>query len=169
HSSLTDFTHRSAYAFTSEREGTITMLRTGRTQVMEALRDSEARFRQLNKGLELRVAERAYELTESREQLRALAAELTLAEHRERTRLATELHDHLAQLLTYGCLKLAQARKVVGLIPTCAGFIKDLEEVLTGSLADSRTLISQASLWTVTVFRRRSVFTKDNWSWYQKR
>ena len=44
----------------------------------------------------------------SQERLRALASELTLTEQRERRRLATELHDYLAQLLVASRLKLSQ-------------------------------------------------------------
>ena len=48
------------------------------------------------------------------ERLRALAAELTLTEERERRRIATELHDGPAQSLTVARLQLASAVKSVG-------------------------------------------------------
>ncbi|OGV68590.1 MAG: hypothetical protein A3K18_27520 [Lentisphaerae bacterium RIFOXYA12_64_32] len=58
-----------------------------------------------------RVAERTAALNASNEelqrrssQLARLASELTLAEHRERRRLAEFLHDHLQQLLVGACL-----------------------------------------------------------------
>lgn len=116
-----------------------------RQQVMGALRESEAGFHRLNDELELRVAERTQELTASEDRLRALASELNLAEHRERTRLTAELHDHLAQMLVYGLLKLGQARQVVGLIPRCADLIQQTEEALTTSLNYTRTLIADLS------------------------
>ncbi len=115
-----------------------------RQQVWGALRDSEARFHRLSDELELRVAERTDELTASEDRLRALASELHLAEHRERTRLTTELHDHLAQMLVYGLLKLGQARKAVGL-PQCAALIQEGQEALTTSLDYTRTLIADLS------------------------
>jgi signal transduction histidine kinase len=116
-----------------------------RKQVVGALRESEERFHLLNDELELRVAERTQELTESQEQLRALAAEFNLAEHRARTCLATELHDHLAQMLTYGLLRLGRAKKVAGVVQQCRDLIKDTEEALTKSLAYTRTLITDLS------------------------
>ena len=56
---------------------------------------------------------RTAELRHSQEQLRALAAELTLTEQRERQRFASQLHDHLQQLLVLGKLKLTQAKRAV--------------------------------------------------------
>ncbi len=49
--------------------------------------------------LELRVHERTAELKKRAEQLTRLSSELTLAEHRERSRIAKILHDHIQQLL----------------------------------------------------------------------
>ena len=45
-------------------------------------------------------------LVRQQQQLRTLASELILTEHRERKRLATELHDYLAQMLVLGRLKI---------------------------------------------------------------
>ncbi len=116
-----------------------------RKQVMDALRESEARFRGLNDELEQRVVERTQELMESQERLRALAAEFNLTEHRERTRLATELHDHLAQMLIYGRMKLAQVKQIPDLIPRCTELIKETDDVLTRSLHYTQTLIADLS------------------------
>ncbi len=49
------------------------------------------------------------ELTHTQERLRELAAELTLAGHRERRRFATDVRDHLAQLLAFTTIKVRQA------------------------------------------------------------
>ena len=67
--------------------------------------------------LETLVAHQTKELLDRQEQLRALATELTLSEHRERTKVATELHDHLSQLLVLAILKLGQAKEVPGGAP----------------------------------------------------
>jgi len=60
---------------------------------------TEARLQQVNDTLEQQVAERT-ELAEDRaKRLQSLIGELTLAEQRERQRIAEILHDHLQQLL----------------------------------------------------------------------
>jgi len=60
---------------------------------------TELELRHARESLEQRVRERTSELARQTSQLRALASQLTLAEQRERTRLAHVLHDHLQQLL----------------------------------------------------------------------
>ncbi len=60
---------------------------------------AEQQLKSLNETLEQRVAERTAVAMRRAAQLRALASELTLAEQRERRRLATILHDSLQQLL----------------------------------------------------------------------
>lgn len=66
--------------------------------------------RGLAQELEHRVVERTRELWHSKERLSALANELNLTEQRERKCLATELHDHLQQILVLSKLKLAQGK-----------------------------------------------------------
>ena len=48
-----------------------------------------------------------------------LATELNLAEQRERKRLATELHDHLQQMLVLGNSRSGQGKRVVAGVPAC--------------------------------------------------
>ena len=71
----------------------------------------EEQLRQLTGTLEERVKERTQELAISYSRLRALATDLTVAEQRERRRLATELHDYLAQILVVTRMKVAQLQK----------------------------------------------------------
>jgi len=59
----------------------------------------QAKLQQLNESLEQQVSERTKLAEDRAKQLRALVSELTLAEQRERRRLAEILHDHLQQLL----------------------------------------------------------------------
>ena len=61
--------------------------------------------------LETRVAERTEQLVRSQDRLQALASELNLTEQRERRRLATNLHDYLAQLLALARIKIGQAKQ----------------------------------------------------------
>jgi PAS domain S-box-containing protein len=63
------------------------------------MKEAEEELRLLNESLEKRVAERTKEIRRQAEQLRALATQLTLAEQKERKRLAQVLHDHIQQLI----------------------------------------------------------------------
>ena len=67
---------------------------TRRVTTEKALRQHEQELEAVNKSLEARVQERT-------QQVRRLASDLTLAEQRERRRIAQVLHDDLQQLL-YG-------------------------------------------------------------------
>lgn len=64
-----------------------------------ARRDAEAALREAHAELEQRVLERTGVLQQQADQLRHLAAELTLVEQRARKQLATLLHDQVQQLL----------------------------------------------------------------------
>jgi signal transduction histidine kinase len=81
-----------------------------RKRAEEALRASESRLRELAVQLEHRVAERPRELEHSHSRLREMATELNLTEQRERQRMATELHDHLQQILM-GTFGIRQGRR----------------------------------------------------------
>ncbi len=72
-----------------------------------ARKHAEAELKLLNEMLERRVAERTAEAEQRAAQLRALASELTLAEQRERQRLAQVLHDGLQQILVSAKFQLA--------------------------------------------------------------
>jgi signal transduction histidine kinase/ActR/RegA family two-component response regulator len=61
--------------------------------------------------LEQRVAERTAEVEERANRLCLLAAELTVAEERERRRLAELLHDHLQQLLVAAKMQVGMLRQ----------------------------------------------------------
>ncbi|MFP4349984.1 MAG: response regulator [Desulfococcaceae bacterium] len=78
---------------------------TGRDELTQFARAFDLMTRRLRETtvskneLERRVRERTAELQERADQLARMASELTLAEQRERRRLAEVLHDHLQQLL----------------------------------------------------------------------
>ena len=97
------------------------------------------------KTLQSLVTHQTAELVSRQAQLGALATALNLAEHRERTKLATELHDHLAQLLVLGLLNLGQAMRAHGVVRGGGDFIEQAEDVLTKSLAYTRTLVAELS------------------------
>jgi PAS domain S-box-containing protein len=55
--------------------------------------------------------EREWQINFHQQQLKALAAKLTMSEERERRRVATELHDHVGQSLAIARLQLAAAQR----------------------------------------------------------
>jgi len=68
----------------------------------------------------------ASQLLEHQERLRALASELALAEQRERRRIATGLHDSVAQNLTVSKIRLQSLRRRLGQ----SGELAELDEVI---------------------------------------
>ncbi len=111
----------------------------------EALRASEEQLQRWSQELEQRVAQRTTELQHSQSRLRALATELNLAEQRERKRIATELHDHLQQLLVLGKLKMGQGKRLLTANPACLNVMTEADEVLTQALRYTRTLVAELS------------------------
>ena len=95
--------------------------------------------------LQTLVGHQTAELLARQKQLQALATELTLSEYRERTKVATELHDHLSQLLVLGLIQLGQAKDVLGVAPDCGHLIQKTEDVLNQSLDYTRTLVADLS------------------------
>ena len=110
---------------------------TGRKRTEEALC-------RLKDELEARVAERTRELVLSQHQLRAFAAELNLTEQRERRRLASELHDYLAQLLALMKIKLAQAKQQP-MSASLSAALGGVQDVMNQALTYTRTLVAQLS------------------------
>lgn len=132
--------------------GVVAPLRAGGTEVrgfIKIMRDmterkvAEEQLKGLNETLEQRVAERTAEAERRSGQLRTLASELTLAEQRERRRIATELHDHLAQLLVVCKMRAGFLR--VGLPKSKAKDLTELEEFISQALDYTRTLMADLS------------------------
>src|SRR6266436_8943203 len=80
-------------------------LRSRRRQYQ--VRDLVAQLANLNETLEQRVAKRTAEAVEQAQKLHLLSAELSLAEERERRRIAEMLHEDLQQLLVAARMQLA--------------------------------------------------------------
>lgn len=94
---------------------------------------AEAQLKALNDTLERRAR-----------QLQHLASELTLAEQRERRRLAQVLHDHLQQLLYAARLNLTTLRRGTqdeGLLPA----IQQVDDLLSQCIDESRSLTMEIS------------------------
>jgi signal transduction histidine kinase len=88
------------------------------------------------------AAELELRLSEAR--LRTLASEASLAEERERRRVATELHDRIAQPLAMARLRLRALLPRVA-DPAIAGPVSEVCDLLDGALGDIRNLTFEIS------------------------
>ena len=105
---------------------------------------AEQALEELNQTLEQRVAERTAEAQQLADQLRALAAELTQVEHRERRRLALLLHDHVQQLLVAAKMQVEAIGR--GASPGPVSLAADrTSSILKDAIAASRTLSVELS------------------------
>ena len=124
----------------TEEYGGILVLETNRDVTeRHAMHEKVCR---LAEGLEDRVRERTQELVQSQNLLRQLTSELTIAEQRERRRIATDLHDYLAQLLVCARLKVSQARTRT-LEPDGEAWLGESEDILQQALTYTRSLVAQ--------------------------
>jgi signal transduction histidine kinase len=94
---------------------------------------------------EQQVAMRTQEVVRCQEELRAMASELTLAEQHERKRLASELHEDLAERLLLVRLKLSQIHQEAMLDSPCEKLLKEADKVLTRALAYTHTVVADLS------------------------
>jgi signal transduction histidine kinase len=98
-------------------------------------------------SLEAEIAERRraeQEIYDRQKRLRALAWQLTIAEERERRRIAADLHDHVGQSLALARLQLAAARKSAT-DDRQAAVLDDLSESMLKAVQDIRHLIFELS------------------------
>jgi PAS domain S-box-containing protein len=124
----------------TEEYGGLLVLETNRDVTeRQAIHEKVCR---LAEELEDRVKERTKELVQSQTLLRQLASELTIAEQRERRRIATDLHDYLAQLLVCARLKVSQSR--VRLEDSeVEGWLGESDDILQQALTYTRSLVAQ--------------------------
>jgi PAS domain S-box-containing protein len=83
-------------------------------------------------------------LQDYQQQLRRLASEISLAEEKERRRIASELHDGTIQNLALAKIKLGELKRDVereGDLP----IFDDIRELLDSSIHDARSLIFELS------------------------
>ncbi|MGE0468290.1 MAG: PAS domain S-box protein [Nitrospira sp.] len=111
----------------------------------QILMDTQERLERWNQELEQAIHEKTAELQQSQARLRSLASQLTLTEQRERKRFATELHDHLQQMLVVGKLAVGQGKRRVMGMPECEAVFKKVDEILSEALIYSRTLVAELS------------------------
>ncbi len=122
-------------------------------------KQTEQKIRELNETLERRVLERTHSLVQYQKRLRQMASELILTEHRERRRLATDLHDYLAQLLVVCRIKINQIETgLEGERERRLG--REINELLSSCLTYTRTLIAELS---PTVLYESGLFAGLQW------
>lgn len=108
------------------------------------LREAQDELRQHRDHLEELVQERTAELTRQQDRLRALTSQLSLAEERERRRLATLIHDDLAQTLAFAKMHVGSLRSQTDLSRLRQGHER-LEGLLDEAMASSRWITMQLS------------------------
>jgi len=76
--------------------------------------------------------------------LRSLASKLSLAEARERRRIATEVHDHVGQNLAFAKIRLTELRRTSG-VSEYAGSLQEVVDFIDSAIQDIRSLVSELS------------------------
>jgi len=115
-------------------------LRSRRRQYQ--VRDLLAELQSLNRSLERRVSQRTAEAVDRANKLRRLSAELSLAEERERRRIAQVLHDDLQQLLIAAQISFFAHCKAKGAERRNA-LAQNVNEVLERSFELTRSLSTE--------------------------
>lgn len=103
------------------------------TRANVALRDEISAHKQAEEALQ-----------EYQRRLKALAAQLTIAEERERRRIAGDLHDRVSQSLALARMQLAAARKATSGAKRTA-ILDDVSESLREAVQETRQLVSDLS------------------------
>jgi signal transduction histidine kinase len=118
--------------------------RDSQDERVSAERAAETTLHQWKRLLERQLAERTQELDRSLVDVRSLTTALDAAEQRERTHLATELHDYLVQLLVLGRIKIGQLQRV-SVTPAGDGIVREVDQVLSQALQYCQTLMAELS------------------------
>jgi signal transduction histidine kinase/ActR/RegA family two-component response regulator len=119
-SAVLEIYSRSSVCWNADNIRLIEWLATQCGRLWEAIR--------LRQQLDDRVAERTAQLSH-------MASEMTLTEQRERRRLATELHDHLAQMLAVSRMRLAK-------INGDPAVVEQLRNAIDQAIAYTRSLMA---------------------------
>src|SRR5687768_13010061 len=111
---------------------------------VSAERAAHAMLQQRNRLLERQLTERTQQLDRSLVDVRSLTTALDAAQQCERTHLAAELHDYLAQLLVLGRMKIGLLQRLS--LPSAGdAMVQEVEDVLTHALQYCQTLMAELS------------------------
>jgi signal transduction histidine kinase len=111
---------------------------------VSAERTAHATLKHGKRVLEQKLAERTQELNRSLVDVRSLTAALDAAQQSERTHLATELHDYLAQLLVLGRMKLGHLQRLP-LPSTGDAIVQEVDDVFANAVEYCQTLMAELS------------------------
>jgi PAS domain S-box-containing protein len=78
------------------------------------------------------------------DRLKALASQLTIAEERERRRIASDLHDEVGQTLAFARMRLASAHKTTA-DPKLLAILDEVSESLRNAIEDTEVLVFDLS------------------------
>ncbi len=106
--------------------------------------EAEDRLKKNQDELEARVQRRTMQLQERTVQLRALAGELTMAEERERRRIAGLIHDYLQQMLVAALMNLRMLKSKATKKNELAE-LERIETIITESIETTRSLTAELS------------------------
>lgn len=107
-------------------------------------RAAEAELHRHREHLEQLVRERTDDLGAVNRELASLAAELALAEERERRRIAAELHDEVGQTLAYLTMRLTSLQRLLS-SPEALAILTEIRELIARSIQEIRSLTFQIS------------------------
>jgi PAS domain S-box-containing protein len=133
--------HRPDAAGASRRMAGIVQDITARKLAEETLRQSRADLEQRVQDRTRELSQTVAALNERSEQLHRMAAELTLAEQRERQRLAQILHDGLQQILVGAKFRLASIPRSQN-VPKATS---EVTELIDDAIETSRSLTAELS------------------------
>jgi len=129
----------------TERKQAEQVLAGIRDELEQQVRERTQSLTESNLQLQREMDERQQienELLHKNKMLESMAIELSLAEERERDRIAGELHDQVGQRLIFGKIKLgALASQLQN--DNCIKEVEELERIIDHSIQDIRTLTFQ--------------------------
>jgi len=109
------------------------------------IKDIHGNLQLIFTGIDITEEKNAYEkLRISQKQLRALAAELSISEERERRKIAGELHDRIGPSLSLVKIKLGELRED-SFSTESDQIISHIEQLISQTIQDTRTLIFEIS------------------------